>query len=522
MIVTTTGDARTDVPIHAIGGTGVFVKEVQEAVLDGRADVAVHSAKDLPAVARPDGLVLAAVPERADPRDVLVGSTLDALPAGARVGTGSVRRRAQLAALRPDLTFAELRGNIPTRLDKAGDFDAIVVAAAALERLGLRRARRRVLEPSVMLPAGRAGRARGRVPRRRRRDAASASPRIDDTRAHARGRRRARVPRASSAAAATCPCGALATLDGGRGGGRGAARGRPTAASCCGRPRATPSPIAAGDPRRRPSCSTAAVASLLDDEDGIARDRLPRRRRARRSRAPHRARRRAAARAPTSWCYDRLASPALLDLAPADAELITVGKAPGPGRPHPGADQRGAGRPGPDRGLRRAAQGRRPVRVRPGRRGGRGAGRRRRPLRGGARHHQRHRRRRLRGHPGDPPRASSTHFTVVTGHEDPAKDRTDVDWEALARAGGTLVILMGAGRIGDIARRLIDGGRAADTPVAAVRNGTRPDQHTVRATLATHRRRRRASRRARSSSATSPRSTSRGSRPARCSVGRSW
>ena len=79
----------------------------------------------------------------------------------------------------------------------------------------------------------------------------------------------------------------------------------------------------------------------------------------------------------------------------------------------------------------------------------------------------------------------STHFTVVTGHEDPAKDRTDVDWDALARAGGTLVILMGAGRIGEIARRLIEGGRAPDTPVAAVRNGTRPDQTTVRATLAT-------------------------------------
>jgi uroporphyrinogen III methyltransferase/synthase len=82
-------------------------------------------------------------------------------------------------------------------------------------------------------------------------------------------------------------------------------------------------------------------------------------------------------------------------------------------------------------------------------------------------------------------RGVSTHFTVVTGHEDPAKDRTDVDWDALARAGGTLVILMGAGKVGDIAQRLIDGGRDPGTPVAAVRNGTRPDQHTVRATLAT-------------------------------------
>jgi hydroxymethylbilane synthase len=114
----------------------VFVKEVQEAVLDGRADVAVHSAKDLPAET-PDGLVLAAVPERADARDALVGSTLAALPTGAVVATGSVRRRAQLASLRPDVGFAELRGNIQTRLDKAVSFDAVVVAAAALDRLEL-------------------------------------------------------------------------------------------------------------------------------------------------------------------------------------------------------------------------------------------------------------------------------------------------------------------------------------------------------------------------------------------------
>ncbi len=152
VVVSTAGDQRVDVPIHAVGGTGIFVKEVQQAVLDGRADVAVHSAKDLPASDNPDGLVLAAVPERADPRDVLVGSTLEALPAGARVATGSVRRRAQLAALRPDLTFAELRGNIATRLDRATDFDAIVMAAAALERLGLDDRIDEYLEPSVVLP----------------------------------------------------------------------------------------------------------------------------------------------------------------------------------------------------------------------------------------------------------------------------------------------------------------------------------------------------------------------------------
>ncbi|HEY3673761.1 MAG TPA: hydroxymethylbilane synthase, partial [Acidimicrobiia bacterium] len=152
VVVSTTGDQRTDIPIHAVGGTGIFVKEVQQAVLDGRADVAVHSAKDLPASDTPDGLVLAAVPERADPRDALVGSTLDALPAGARVATGSVRRRAQLASLRPDLTFAELRGNIATRLERAADYDAIVVAAAALVRLGLDDRADELLAPSVMLP----------------------------------------------------------------------------------------------------------------------------------------------------------------------------------------------------------------------------------------------------------------------------------------------------------------------------------------------------------------------------------
>src|SRR5207245_9498219 len=112
-----------------------FVQEVQAAGLDGRADSAVHSAKDLPS-SSPDGLVIAAVPERDDPRDALVGSTLEGLPVGARVGTGSVRRRAQLAWARPDLTFAGLRGNIDTRLAKASEFDAIVVAAAALRRLG--------------------------------------------------------------------------------------------------------------------------------------------------------------------------------------------------------------------------------------------------------------------------------------------------------------------------------------------------------------------------------------------------
>jgi hydroxymethylbilane synthase len=151
VIVSTRGDERRDVPIHAMGGTGVFVKEIEQAVLDGRAEVAVHSAKDLPSETSPE-LVLAALPERGDPRDAIVGRPLDEIPTGGRVGTGSVRRRAQLAARRPDLGFGELRGNIPTRLEKAGDFDAVVLAAAALDRLGLADRIAERVDPSVVLP----------------------------------------------------------------------------------------------------------------------------------------------------------------------------------------------------------------------------------------------------------------------------------------------------------------------------------------------------------------------------------
>ncbi|HET8929420.1 MAG TPA: hydroxymethylbilane synthase [Acidimicrobiales bacterium] len=136
--VTTHADRHLDVPIAEIGGKGVFAKEVQYAVLEGRADVAVHSAKDLTATSS-DGLALAAVPERGDSRDALAGASLDGLPPGAVVGTGSARRRVQLAGLRDDLEIVGLRGNIATRLGRVedGTMAAIVVAAAALERLDL-------------------------------------------------------------------------------------------------------------------------------------------------------------------------------------------------------------------------------------------------------------------------------------------------------------------------------------------------------------------------------------------------
>jgi hydroxymethylbilane synthase len=141
VVVSTTGDRIQDVSLAKIGGKGLFIKEIEEALLDGRADVAVHSAKDLPAALAP-GLVLAAFPERADPRDALVGrtpdATVEALPRGARVGTGSTRRTALLLARRPDLEIVPLRGNVPTRLRKleSDSLDAVILACAGLDRLG--------------------------------------------------------------------------------------------------------------------------------------------------------------------------------------------------------------------------------------------------------------------------------------------------------------------------------------------------------------------------------------------------
>jgi hydroxymethylbilane synthase len=149
--VTTTGDRRSELPVWEMGGRGVFVREVQAALLAGRADAAVHSAKDLQPVDQP-GLCLAAVPLRGDPRDVLVGTTLSELCPGATVATGSQRRRAQLAFLRPDLSFVGLRGNISTRLARVPPGGAMVVAMAALTRLGLTPEPMEVLDVDVMVP----------------------------------------------------------------------------------------------------------------------------------------------------------------------------------------------------------------------------------------------------------------------------------------------------------------------------------------------------------------------------------
>jgi hydroxymethylbilane synthase len=136
-IIKTTGDKITDVPLAKVGGKGLFTKEIEEALLEGRADLAVHSLKDLP-TELPEGLVLAAIPEREDPRDAVLGRKLADLAPGAKVGTSSLRRAAQLRRLRPDLAIESIRGNLDTRIRKLdeGQYEAIVLAAAGLKRLG--------------------------------------------------------------------------------------------------------------------------------------------------------------------------------------------------------------------------------------------------------------------------------------------------------------------------------------------------------------------------------------------------
>ena len=156
-IIKTKGDKILDVPLADVGGKGLFVKEIEEAILDGRAQLAVHSIKDVP-VEFPDGLGIVAVAERDDFRDVLVsrdGLKLDELPSGARIGTSSLRRRAQLLNRRPDLKIESIRGNVETRLSKivTENLDGVILAAAGLNRLGLADKITQHLEPDIMLPA---------------------------------------------------------------------------------------------------------------------------------------------------------------------------------------------------------------------------------------------------------------------------------------------------------------------------------------------------------------------------------
>lgn len=161
VVIQTTGDRVQNRLLSEIGGKGLFAKEIEEAMADGRIDIAVHSMKDVETFL-PDGFVIAAVLERADHRDALIsanGETLDALPAGARVGTASLRRRAQILARRPDLKVVPFRGNVGTRIGKleAGEADATLLAQAGLDRLEMGHVVSETLAPEIMLPAAAQG-----------------------------------------------------------------------------------------------------------------------------------------------------------------------------------------------------------------------------------------------------------------------------------------------------------------------------------------------------------------------------
>jgi hydroxymethylbilane synthase len=153
-IIHTTGDKILDVALSKVGTKGLFTKEIEEALLAGMIDLAVHSLKDMP-TDLPAGLTLAAIPEREDPRDALIGMRLEEIPRGARIGTSSLRRAAQLRALRPDLIMQDIRGNVDTRLRKLDQrqYDAIVLASAGLRRLGWADRIAELLDPAVMCPA---------------------------------------------------------------------------------------------------------------------------------------------------------------------------------------------------------------------------------------------------------------------------------------------------------------------------------------------------------------------------------
>jgi hydroxymethylbilane synthase len=253
--IRTEGDRDTRTSLAELGGRGVFVKELEEALLMGEIDIAVHSLKDVPPEL-PLGLVIAAVPGRADPRDALVsrdGASLAALPPGARVGTGSARRAAQLLALRPDVRPEDIRGNVDTRLRRLdeGSYDAIIVAIAGLSRLGLEGRVTEALDPEVMTPA--VGQGALAVEARGSDDVALAALRVlDDPAARVCvDAERAFLRRLG--AGCRFPAGALASLEGGVLHLRGALAERPGA------------PVIRGEVRGAPDDRAALGAALAEE-----------------------------------------------------------------------------------------------------------------------------------------------------------------------------------------------------------------------------------------------------------------
>jgi hydroxymethylbilane synthase len=219
-IIRTTGDRLSEQPVETLPGKGVFVKEIEQALLDNEIDLAVHSMKDLPGE-MPDGLCIAAAPPREDTRDVVIGPldrlvTLATLPAGARLGTSSLRRKAQILALRRDLTVLDMRGNVDTRLRKLdeGQYDAIVLAAAGMHRLGFTARINDYLPSADVLPAA----GQGALAIQTRTDdagvIAALAPLCDDPTMLAT--RAERTVLAELGGGCSIPLGVLATVDGAR------------------------------------------------------------------------------------------------------------------------------------------------------------------------------------------------------------------------------------------------------------------------------------------------------------------
>jgi hydroxymethylbilane synthase len=268
LVVRTRGDQDASAPLDQIGGQGVFVTEVEAAVADGRAVAAVHSAKDMPSTMG-DHLALGAVPPRGDARDGLVGCTLAGLPAGGLIATGSARRRAQLAYLRPDLVFTDLRGNMARRVavGEDGSVSAVVVAVAAMERLGWAERLSDVLDPIDLLPqAGQGAIAvQCRADDQPTRELLAA---IDDRASH-RALRAERAVLAALGGNCAAPVGAFAEPVGGDGTGVGAAM-RVVALVASGDGRTLVRQARQGGATEEPEALGAAVARALLAEGGAA------------------------------------------------------------------------------------------------------------------------------------------------------------------------------------------------------------------------------------------------------------
>ena len=489
LVVRTTGDRDATASLLVIGGQGVFVRQLEEALLDGRIDVAVHSAKDMPSDLLP-GTTIAATLPRGDVRDALVGATLAGLAPGARVGTGSRRRVAQLLAARPDVAPLDIRGNVDTRLRKLADgqYDALILAAAGLERLGRAESVAELLPIDVMLPAP----GQGVIALQIRDDNAHARAAVGQSRSRADRRRAAR--RAGAAAHAG---GGLRRADrraGAPAGRRGVAAGaghrhhrpardrgarvgpgersggrRPSRRRAAARPRrarlAARARVVSGPDGRAEGSGRVSLVGAGPGDPGLitvaGRERLRR---------------------ADVVVYDRLAHPALVAEAPADAERIYVGKAPA----EHAVTQDEIGRLLVDR----ARAGKRVVRLKGGDpfvfgRGGEEADD---LVAAGVEFDV------VPGitsaiavpaYAGIPitHRDAASSFAVVTGHEAPGKPASRIDWAALATGVDTLVFLMGRRALAEIAARLIAEGRDPATPAAAIEWGATPRQRTVAAPL---------------------------------------